>query len=109
VARVAQGGRVRVIFANAGPNLASSFHVIGGVFDAVYAGHFADVVRNEETVLVPPGSAVVAELTMPVPGVYPMVDHALWRAARGAVGLLHVDPVGVWPQDTYDPPPPGWR
>lgn len=28
-----QGDRVRIYFGNAGPNLVSSFHVIGGIFD----------------------------------------------------------------------------
>lgn len=29
----AQGDRVRIWFGNAGPNLSSSFHVIGAIFD----------------------------------------------------------------------------
>jgi nitrite reductase (NO-forming) len=90
-ARVGAGGRVRIVFANAGPNLTSSVHVVGAIFDAVYTGHFEDVVRNEETLLVAPGSAAVLELTLPAPGEYPLVDHALFRAARGALGLLHAD------------------
>lgn len=33
-----QGDRVRIWFCNAGPNLVSSFHVIGAIFDKV-GGH----------------------------------------------------------------------
>lgn len=32
---VLQGDRVRIYFGNAGPNLISSFHVIGTIFDKV--------------------------------------------------------------------------
>lgn len=84
------GERVRILFANAGPNLPSSFHVVGGIFDLVYGGAIADASRDEETVLVPPGSATAFELTLPVPGPYMMIDHALYHAAMGASGMLHV-------------------
>lgn len=111
--RVAQGDRLRVFFVNAGPNLGSNWHVIGQIFDAVYTGHPDDRVRNEETLHVPPGSAAVLELTAAVPGTYNLVDHALWRGPKGAMGLLHVDPTippttndpnGSWPLDLFSPP-----
>ena len=105
--RVPQGGRVRVVFGNAGPNLPSSFHVIGAIFDQVFTGHFGTPLRNEETVLVPPGSAAVFEFDALVPGVYTMVDHALFRVPKGAVGNLHVDPKGTFPSDLYAPKPSG--
>lgn len=88
---VAAGGRVRFFFGNAGPNLPSSFHFVGGVFDRVFSGEFSAPLRAEETVAVPPGSAAVFELTLPQPGAYEFVDHALFHAERGAMGLLHVD------------------
>lgn len=90
--RVPVGGRARIVFVGAGPNLAASPHVIGGIFDTVAFGHFEDVLRNEETVLVPAGSAVVLELSLPVAGAYPLVDHALFRASRGAMGIIHAGP-----------------
>ena len=93
--RTSAGGGVRIFFANAGPNLPSSFHVVGGVFDRVFTGNFAQSLRDEETVLVPAGSAAVFELTLPTTGDYEMVDHALYRAARGARGMMHstsIDP-----------------
>ena len=43
-----------------------------------------------QTVLVPPGGATVVELTFDVPGSYIMVDHALSRVDRGAVGIIEV-------------------
>jgi nitrite reductase (NO-forming) len=93
--RVSQGDRVRIFFANGGPNLASSFHVIGEIFDRVYTASRRDAVRNEETIAVPPGSAAVFELSATVPGPYPFVDHSLWQAERGASGYLFVKPGSV--------------
>ena len=61
--------------------------------------------RNEETVYVPPGSAAVFELDTPVPGQYLLVDHALWRVAKGAGGFMWVDQTEEWPDDMYYPNP----
>jgi len=103
--RVDQGQSVRIIFANAGPNLPSAFHVMGGILDRVWTGPLDTPLISQQTVLVPPGAAVMVELAMPVPGSYPIMDHALYHAAGGAMGTLHVDPVGPWPTDIYGPEP----
>jgi nitrite reductase (NO-forming) len=86
------GQKVRIFFVNGGPNLVSSFHVIGEIFDRVYPDDRNNALRNEETALVPPGSASVFELTAGAPGMYPLVDHALWHAAEGAEGMITVTP-----------------
>lgn len=108
-----QGEKVRVFFVNGGPNKASSLHVVGQIFTAAYASGASEAVHGEETVLVAPGSAVVVEMQARVPGSYMLVDHALYRASLGAMGLLHVapavapsesDPDGSWPTDLYGPP-----
>jgi len=44
-----------------------------------------------QTVTVPAGGAVIAEFKLHVPGNYTLVDHALARAERGLVGILHVE------------------
>lgn len=84
------GETVRIFFGNGGPNLMASFHIIGEIFDRVYAGSPETFVANEETVAVPPGSGAIFELTLEVPGEYLLVDHALFRANKGAAGLLVV-------------------
>ena len=38
-----------------------------------------------------PGGAAVVDLSLPVPGRYLLVDHALSRMERGLVGALIVD------------------
>jgi copper-containing nitrite reductase len=87
------GERVRIFFGNAGPNLLSSFHVIGEIFDAVYRE--ADLIsppgRSIQTTLVPAGGATVVEFGLDVPGSYTLVDHAIFRIEKGAVGFLQVE------------------
>lgn len=86
------GERVRIFFGNAGPNLISSFHVIGEVFDNVYRE--ADLVsppaHSIQTTVVPAGGAAVVDFQLEVPGNYTLVDHAIFRVAKGAVGYLEV-------------------
>ena len=93
VLKAKTGERVRIYFGNAGPNLISSFHVIGEIFDRVYRE--ADLVsppgRSIQTTLVPAGGATVVEFGVEVPGTYTLVDHAIFRVEKGAVGFLQVD------------------
>jgi nitrite reductase (NO-forming) len=85
------GDRVRIFIGNGGPNLVSSFHVIGGIFDKVYPEAGIHPQENVQTTLVPAGGAAIVELTFDVPGTYSIVDHSLFRAfGKGAVGQLVV-------------------
>jgi copper-containing nitrite reductase len=88
--RVKTTDRVRIYFGNAGPNKISSFHVIGTIFDKVYReGDLEDPPSHGiQTTLVPAGGATVVELVPQVPGTYTLVDHAIFRIAKGAVGFL---------------------
>ncbi len=86
------GDEVRIFFANIGPNLSSSFHVIGEIFDRVYReGSLSGPTVNVQTTMVPSGSASVVEFRVDVPGEYTLVDHAIFRIIRGAAGFLRVD------------------
>jgi nitrite reductase (NO-forming) len=87
------GETVRLFVGNGGPNLVSSFHVIGEIFDAVYTegAITGQPARNVQTTLVPSGGAVVVELKMDVPGRYLLVDHSIVRAMdKGALGVIEV-------------------
>lgn len=84
------GETVRIYFGVGGPNVGSNFHVIGEIFDKVYSGSPETYVLNEETVYVPPGSMSIFEMTLNQPGDYILVDHALTRTEKGALGMLHV-------------------
>ncbi len=86
------GDRVRIYFGNIGPNSASSFHVIGEIFDKVYVEGAIDglINRNVQTTLVPSAGAAIVEFKVDVPGSYVLVDHSIFRVAKGAIGLLNV-------------------
>jgi nitrite reductase (NO-forming) len=87
------GETVRFFFGVGGPNYTSSFHLIGEIFDKVYnlGGVLSEPLRGIQTVTVPAGGAVITEAKLDVPGNYTLVDHALSRAERGLVGILHVE------------------
>jgi nitrite reductase (NO-forming) len=91
--RAKTGETVRIYFGVGGPNFISSFHVIGTIFDRVYnAGSLTSPpLISVQTTAVPPGGATVVDLSVPVPGRYILVDHALARMERGLVGALIVD------------------
>lgn len=91
--RARVGETIRIYFGDGGPNLTSSFHVIGGVFDKVYpmGSVTSTPVTDVQTVSVPPGGSGIVELTLTVPGTFTLVDHALSRAARGLAGQLVVE------------------
>lgn len=86
------GETVRLFFLNAGPNLISSFHVIGGILDRVYAegAITSPPLLNVQTTLVPAGGSVMVEWKNEVPATLTLVDHALFRLHQGAVGLIVV-------------------
>ena len=91
--RAKVGDTVRIFFGVGGPNFTSSFHVIGEIFDKVYAfgGLLSPPLEGIQTVSVAPGGAVITEFKTKVPGNYTLVDHALARLERGLVGILSVE------------------
>ena len=86
------GDRVRIYFGVGGPNVTSSFHIIGEIFDKLYPEAGLSLPNhNVQTTLVPSGGAVVVELKVEVPGTFILVDHSLTRAFnKGALGMLKV-------------------
>ena len=86
------GDRVRIYFGNAGVSLVSSFHVIGEIFDKVYPeASLSSVHKDIQTTIVPAGGATIVEFDLEVPGNYLLVDHALVRLDKGALGILEVE------------------
>ena len=86
------GERVRLFVGNAGPNLTSSFHVIGEIFDNVYTEGGSTVTQhNVQTTLIPAGGSSIVEFGVESPGDLVLVDHAIFRAFnKGTLGILHV-------------------
>jgi nitrite reductase (NO-forming) len=96
------GESIRMFVGNIGPNLISSFHVIGEMFDRVYVeGSFDLVNRNVQTTTIPAGGAAGVEMTFEAPGHYIPVDHAIYRTQKGAKGIINVK--GEPNREVYDP------
>ena len=86
------GEKVRIFFGNGGPNLVSSFHVIGEIFDNVHVEGADLINKNVQTTLVPAGGAAMVDFKVDVPGSYTLVDHSIFRAFnKGALGQLVVE------------------
>jgi nitrite reductase (NO-forming) len=99
------GETVRIFFGVGGPNLVSSFHVIGEIFDRVFIEGGSLVNENVQTTLVPAGGAVMVEFAVQVPGNYLLVDHSLGRLNKGAAGTLTVE--GPEDRSIFEPIQPG--
>jgi nitrite reductase (NO-forming) len=87
------GESVRIFMVNTGPNLLSSLHPIGNIWTRAWMmGALAmPPMRYLQSVPVPPGNAIVADMELPVPQTIKIVDHAMTRAARqGAVAEIEV-------------------
>jgi len=86
------GDTIRLYVGNIGPNSTSSFHIIGEIFDKVYVeGAIGGTINeNVQTTLIPSAGATIVEFKVDVPGAYLLVDHSIFRVAKGAVGILSV-------------------
>ena len=90
--KVKVGEKVRLFVGNGGPNLVSSFHVIGEVFDRVYSEGGSRFQENVQTTIVPAGGSAIVDFKMEVPGTYVLVDHSIFRAFnKGALGMLKAE------------------
>lgn len=86
-----KGETVRLFVGNGGPNLVSSFHVIGEIFDRVYTEGGTKFQENVQTTLVPAGGSAICEFKLETNGDYILVDHSIFRAFnKGALGILNV-------------------
>ncbi len=86
------GETVRLFIGNGGPNLVSSFHVIGEIFDKVWFEGGTHFQENVQTTLIPAGGAVIAQFKLQVPGSYILVDHSIFRAFnKGALAILKAE------------------
>jgi nitrite reductase (NO-forming) len=90
--RTKTGETVRLFIGNGGPNLVSSFHVIGEIFDNVFPEGGSQQNHDVQTTLIPAGGATIVEFGVEVPGTYVLVDHSIFRAFnKGALGMMKVE------------------
>jgi nitrite reductase (NO-forming) len=91
--QVGTGDRVRVFVLDAGPNIDSSFHVVGTIFSAVTKEGIHLVIGNDgswgsQAMDLSPAQGGIVEFVTPEDGLYPMVTHAFNFVGRGALGLF---------------------
>ncbi len=51
-----------------------------------------NLLRGDQTVMIPPGGAVMVQLTVPQAGLYPFVTHSFVDVGKGALGTIKVTP-----------------
>jgi nitrite reductase (NO-forming) len=89
--QVKVGETVRLYVGNGGPGLASSFHVIGEIFDKVHVEGGNLINENIATTMIPAGGAAIVEFKCEVPGSLTLVDHSIFRAFnKGALAQIKV-------------------
>lgn len=85
------GETVRLFVGNGGPNLTSSFHVIGEIFDVVHVEGGDLVNTNVQTTSIPCGGSAIVDMKMDVPGLFHIVDHAIFRTFnKGCLAQIKV-------------------
>ena len=82
------GETVRIFFGVGGPNLDSSFHIVGESFDRVWQEGAQEFVSNVQTTLVPPGGATMVESEARRPGRIHDRRSPHRAAGEGRVGAL---------------------
>ena len=86
--------RIRVWVVDAGPQFGTSFHVVGTQLDTVFAeGAYLLRRGNPEhgaaqTLDLAPAQGGFVEFTLPAPGHYTFLDHAMVDAEHGAEGVF---------------------
>lgn len=86
------GETIRLYVGNGGPNMVSSFHVIGEIFDEVHVEGGDLINRNVQTTLIPAGGAAIITFKVDVPGELHLVDHSIFRAFnKGALASIDVE------------------
>lgn len=87
------GDYVRINFLNVGPNILSTFHIVGIIWDYLYwQGHPEAILKGGQSLTAGPTDSFVIEFRMPPDeGAYTMLTHAVGSTNRGAIGLIVVD------------------
>ena len=87
------GDYVRMYFLNVGPNILSTFHIVGIIWDYIYWQGNPDVkMPGGQSITAGPTDSFVIEFRMPPDeGAYTMLTHAVGSTNRGAIGLIVVD------------------
>lgn len=87
--KVPAGELVRIYLVNMGPNIWSSFHIVGAIFSHVYPNaNPNNAMEGMQAWSVGPGDGACFEVTFPKPGNYIAVNHAFGHAQHGAMAFF---------------------
>ena len=91
--QVTTKGRVRVFVLDAGPNIDSSYHVVGTIFDTVIKEGIVLARGNaqgwgSQAVDLAPAQGAIVEFSPQEDGMYPFVTHAFNFVGKGAIGIF---------------------
>lgn len=87
--KVPAGELVRIYLVNMGPNIWSSFHIVGAIFSHVYPNaNPNNAMEGMQAWSVGPGDGACFEVTFPTPGNYIAVNHAFGHAQHGAMAFF---------------------
>jgi nitrite reductase (NO-forming) len=91
--QVTTKGRVRVFVLDAGPNIDSSFHAVGTIFDTVIKEGIVLARGNaqgwgSQAVDLAPAQGAIIEFSPQEDGMYPFVTHAFNFVGKGAIGIF---------------------
>jgi nitrite reductase (NO-forming) len=91
--QVTTKGRVRVFVLDVGPNIDSSFHVVGTIFDTVTKEGVTLAKGNaggygSQAVDLSPAQGAIIEFSPREDGMYPLVTHAFNFVGKGALGIF---------------------
>ena len=95
VFQVQPGELTRWYIVNGGPSDDVAFHFISGIIsvhDGSVQNRYGTQVLNDETWLIPPGSASVIEAVFPSEGIYVGVDHAMDDVLKGGAFAVLATP-----------------
>jgi nitrite reductase (NO-forming) len=86
------GETIRLFIGNGGPNLVSSFHVIGEIFDKVHFEGGSNFQENVQTTIIPAGGSAIVEFKVDTSGTFLLVDHSIFRTFnKGSLGMIKVE------------------
>ncbi len=81
---------IRFYFLNVGPNLTTTFHAVGGIWDYIYyGGNPNNRMYGTQSVVAGPTDSYVIDWQVPSEGYFTLVSHAFGtQAIKGAVGII---------------------
>lgn len=90
--KVKAGELCRFYVVNMGPNVWTSFHIVGAIFSKAYLNaNPKNAMEGMQSITIGPGDGACVETTFAEPGTYIAVNHAFGHAQNGAMALVQAE------------------